>query len=78
MKWELHGSDGHFEIQDMDESRRVALIRFATLEEARCMTAAPDLLKALKFVVAHSTFAGLRGSPQLKVAKTAIAKAEIG
>lgn len=48
MNWELHGSDGHFEIQDMDESRRVALVRFASLEEARLMTAAPDLVEACK------------------------------
>ena len=54
MNWELHGSDGHFEIQDMDESRRVALIRFATLKEARLMTAAPKMLKALKVALENS------------------------
>lgn len=51
MNWELHGSDGHFEIQDMDESRRVALVRFATLGEARLMAAAPKLLEAARKAV---------------------------
>lgn len=84
MNWELHGSDGHFEIQDMDESRWVALVRFASLEEARKMTAAQDLYDSLKAIVGYldsgdlemKWMDGTSGPVNLDNARDAIDKAD--
>ena len=93
MNWQLTGSDGHFEIQGEyahtgGEPRtcteRVALVRFASLHDARIMAAGEDLFEAcrgllreLDFLVEEGTLTidGMVGNPSIIRANAAIAKA---